>query len=257
MQPQPPPQVSPDGRWIWNGAQWVPNTGQAAPFAAPLVRPYESAGFRAMFVTIFVAITAGAVLLGLGLDFAYIGAGGNLDSLDAGTSVLVGLLALVFLIVYFGGFIPAVVMFCMWLHRVVRNMPALGSPDPRWTPGGAVGRCFIPFLNLVHPLFGTLDAWRGSDPAHRWMNLDARRIAGTPALIVFWWASWLIGGWISNIGARMTNSNDSGTVVAGAWIDILGSLIFVAASVLAILVVRGLTARQDRKYQMIATGALS
>jgi hypothetical protein len=37
QQPAPyaaPPQLSPDGRWWWNGAQWVP----AAPAAPPAAR---------------------------------------------------------------------------------------------------------------------------------------------------------------------------------------------------------------------------
>ena len=89
------------------------------------------------------------------------------------------------------------------------------------------------------------------------MNVTLRMSLGTPSVIGFWWATWLIGGWITNVGDRMTSSNDSGTVVAGALVFIAGSLVHIAAAILAILVVRGLTKRQDHKYQLIATGALS
>src|SRR5690348_11252993 len=129
-------QVSPDGLWTWNGAQWVP-TAMARPYAPP--RPYESARFRSGFVTIFLAVNALAIVFGMVVDVVYIVAGGRLDSLGDTAAIGFGLFAAGFLLVYYGSLIPSIVLFCMWLHRVVRNMPALGAPDPRWTPAGAVG----------------------------------------------------------------------------------------------------------------------
>jgi hypothetical protein len=105
-------------------------------------------------------------------------------------------------------------------------------------------------------LWGTLDAWRGSDPSIRWSDVSIRKQLKPPALIVGWWALWLTGSWISNIGGRMTSNHDAGVATAGAWVDIGGSLLLMSAAVLAILVVRGVTARQDRKQELIATGRL-
>jgi len=108
------------------------------------------------------------------------------------------MLAIVSAIALVVTFVPAVAFFCMWLHRAVQNMPALGSSDPRWSPGGAVGRGFVPILNFVHPLFSVLDAWRGADPSRRRLDVTERRAIRAPTLIVAWWVLWLAGSWGGN-----------------------------------------------------------
>ena len=218
----------------------------------PWARPYESARFRAMFVTIFIAINiVGFVLLAI-VEVLLPGAQAQASTVNDTQAMLVGLLALVMLIVYFGSLIPAIVFFCMWVHRVVRNMPALGAFDPRWSPAGAVGRCFIPFLNLVHPMSGTLDAWRGADPSQRWINVAARKRIRPPLFIIGWWSLWLIGNWAALPGSRVGNST-----AAQASISVAGAILVMGAGALAIITVREVTARQDRKNELIAHGQLA
>jgi hypothetical protein len=252
-------QVSPDGNWRWDGAQWVPNAPPVThgPSAVPWARPYESARFRAMFVTIFVALNiVGLVLLAM-VEVLLPGRQAQAALVNDTQTILVGLLALAMLIVYFGSLVPAIVFFCMWVHRVVRNMPALGAFDPRWSPAGAVGRCFIPFLNLAHPMSGTLDAWRGADPVRRWIDVAARRQIRPPLFIIGWWSLWLIGNWMSAIGSRIANSADTASQATGAWISVAGAVLVMGAGVLAIITVRQVTARQDSKNELIATGKLA
>jgi hypothetical protein len=246
-------QVSPDGLWTWNGTQWVP-TGMGRPYPQP--RPYESARFRSTFVIIFLGVNAVAILLGMIVDVAYIVAGGTLNSLGDAATIGFGLVAVVFLVAYYGSLIPSVVLFCMWLHRVVRNMPALGAPDPKWTPAGAVGRCFIPFLNFLHPYRSTVDAWRGSDSRQLRADQSMRNQVPVPGLLVGWWLTWLGGRVISLFSNSMISSSDPATTTAGAYIDLVANLVIIVAAALAILVVRQLTARQDLKQELISTGRL-
>jgi hypothetical protein len=142
----------------------------------------------------------------------------------------------------------------MWVHRSVRNMRVLGSPDSRWSPAGAVGRCFIPFLNLVHPMRSVQDAWRGADPSSLRLDVAARKGLRSPPLIAGWWASWLIGNWIASVGSRFVGGSDS---IAADFIEMVGFAVIIGAAVLAILVVRDVTARQDRKQELIASGRLT
>jgi hypothetical protein len=251
-------QVSPDGNWRWDGAQWVPNQAVVSqgPAGVPWARPYESARFRAMFVTIFIAINIVGLFLLAVIDVLAAGKQSQASTSDT-QAILVGLLALIALIVYLGSLIPAIVFFCMWVHRVVRNMPALGAFDPRWSPAGAVGRCFIPFLNLAHPMSGTLEAWRGSDLSQRWINVAARRKIRPPLFIIGWWSLWLIGNWVSAIGARIGNSADAATQVGSASISVAGAVLVMGAGALAIVTVRQVTKQQDRKNELIATGQLA
>jgi uncharacterized protein DUF4328 len=237
-------QFSPDGYWMWNGAQWVPNPYR--PVAAPpAAAPYESAGPRAGTASILVLSNiAGIVLLAaasLAIDLV--------SNPDDTQSAIIALLSLVALIVWLGTLIGAAVFFCMWLHRVVRNMPSLGAADPRWSAARAVVYCFIPIVWLVHPLWSVLDAWRGADASQRWLDQGVRRSLRAPRLFVGWWAAWLIGSYVLNISSRITGG-------IAAVLDLIGAIGLVAAAVLCVMVIRDVTARQERKNQLIASGQL-
>ena len=145
---------------MWNGMQWVPNLPPAPvqPTGVPWAKPYESGHFRATMASIFLGINIIGLVLLIVFDVVQILQVSSPASPGDAQVILLGLLALLALVVFFGSYIASIVFLLMWLHRVVRNMPALGSFDPRWSPSGAVVRCFVPFMNLVHPLRSTLDA---------------------------------------------------------------------------------------------------
>lgn len=237
-------QISPDGYWMWNGTQWVPNPYRAV--AAPVFIPYESGRYRANVASILVASNVlGVVLItatNLTIDL--------MPNPNDQQSLVIGAMALISLPVFYGTLIGAAVCYAMWLHRVIRNMPALGSPDPRWTPARAVTYCFIPIATLFFPVWAVLDAWRGGDASRRWLDRNARRTLRAPALITGWWSAWLIGGYALNIGSRVTGSG-------GAFFDLLGALGLCVAAWLCILVIRDVTARQERKNGLIAAGQLA
>ncbi len=247
--------VSPDGYWLWNGTEWVPN-----PYRPPVVTqwapPFETARFRATMTTVF--LIANAIALGLGilwtvLNIAYI----QTPNPDQAFTAVWGVLALAYLALLFGTLIPAGVFFSMWVHRVVRNMPALGSPDWRRSPGWSVGSSFIPILSLFYPYWAVLDAWRASDPRWRWLNQTARKSLGVPALPAVWWTLYLLALVMNRVSAVMDRSSDVGIRVAGSAVDIASSVVLIGAAVLAIFVVRDLTARQELKNELISSGRLA
>jgi hypothetical protein len=74
-------------------------------------------------------------------------------------------------------------------------------------------------------------------------------------LIAGWWAAWIGARPFTLIAYVM--SKDAAGQVAGSVIDLIGNLLLAAAAVLAIVVVRRLTARQDARNQLIAAGQLA
>lgn len=229
---------------MWNGTQWVPNPNRPVAYP-PVSAPYESAAARAGIASILIyANIAGVVVLS-----AFSIVNDLIPNPNNNQALLVGLFALLALLAYFGTFIAAIVFFCMWLHRIVRNMPALGAPDPRWSPTRAVVYCFIPIVWLVHPLWSVLDAWRGADASRRWLDKGSRRTLRAPGLIVAWWAAWLIGSYATNIASRI-----NGPVAVP--FDVIGGAAQIVAAVLVVMVIRMVTARQDRKNELITSGQL-
>lgn len=240
---QTPGPISPDGKWWWNGTQWLP---YQQPSAGAPGWPYESPGFRARMTSIFLmTYVGGAALLTLGsvATDLYPNASDN-------AALVIGLVALLGVLAWAATQIPSVVFFCMWLHRVIRNMPAVGSPDPRWSPARAVVYCFIPIINLVHPLFSVLDAWRGADPSRRWLDSQTRKAIRAPRLIAAWWALWLVGGYGFNIAARLSGP-------PAAVLDVISGGCSIAAAIFCIRVVQDVTARQDKKQELIGTGQIA
>jgi hypothetical protein len=238
-------QISPDGYWMWNGTEWVPNPNRPMA-AAPVAIPYEPATFRATVTSILLAVSVLATVL---LTAATVVDDLNPSPGDNQTATLIAVFTLLALVAWFGTYVTTIVFFCMWLHRVVRNMPPLGAPDPRWSPARSVVYCFIPILNLVHPLWSVLDAWRGADASRRWLDKPSRRAIRPSIVFVGWWTTWLIGNYSFNVASRL-----SGT--GAAIFDVIGGLGLCAAAAMAILVVREVTARQESKNQLITSGQL-
>lgn len=238
--------------------------GPQAKSGAPAA-PYESSRTRMTLLAVALVASVAGPTIGILLDLVLIA---PITDTVEGLALVTGLavLPLIFLVILLVTFIPSIVLFCLWLHRVMTNMPALGASDPRWSPAGAVGRCFFPLLNFGHPIAGVLEAWRGADSSHHWMNVNERKHLRLPMLMAAWWACWLTGLWFSAIfWIVLYLPIDVGNLVAYAvehrvayaLIGVCGNVLTIIAAVLAVLVVREVTARQDRKNMLITTGRLA
>jgi hypothetical protein len=131
---------------------------------------------------------------------------GGLELVEAATSLipgdigaaLQGLAGLGYLV----SFICSAVVFCRWFHLAVRHATALGA-HVGYTPAGAVGSWFIPFVNLVRPF----------QIARSMMQ------SGTDSRVGTWQALWIVGNVVGNISVRVDTpavSIASGLLMAGA-----------------------------------------
>jgi hypothetical protein len=142
-------------------------------------------------------------------------------------------------------FIPAAVFFIRWFHRAYKNLRGLGAPQ-RYGEGWAIGAWFVPFLNLVRPKLIANDIWRGSDPQR---PHDApTRDAPVPAVLAWWWAAFLVSSWVDNFAARaLFRGNDAAALRDADLTSLVGDVLDVVSALLAILVVRAVTARQEER----------
>jgi hypothetical protein len=175
----------------------------------------------------------------------------SLDDLDRNDTrqVIAGLLSFV-------AFIAAVFLFLRWFHAAYRNLKALGQPNLRFTTGWAIGAWFVPFLNLWRPKQIANDIWTGSGPDTPALQGSGWKGHPLPALLGFWWALWIISIYVDNIGLRTLFNTDTAEEIRTAdWVDITSLVVDAVAAVLAIQVVRRLTARQEERVARTLTGA--
>ena len=136
-------------------------------------------------------------------------------------------------------FAAANVLFLVWVSRAYGNHKSLGIPDQEYSPGWSVGWFFIPLANLFMPFLILRETWKGSDPG----ILDPRewRKSGVSLVVPVWWFFVLSRQvyWFVLMVFIDTHGNDVHTAVL--------ALLSILAMVFFILVVRGVTSRQEEK----------
>jgi hypothetical protein len=136
------------------------------------------------------------------------------------------------------------IVFIVWFFRAAKNNESLGRLRPRLGPGWAIGGWFIPLAFLVIPVLIAQDLWRGSNPDIP-RGDDRWRIAPRSALVGWWWACLLLSRvslFIGNGKSTRLDVNDLQSSIKGG---LFGQILTIAAAVLAILVVRAITDRQN------------
>jgi hypothetical protein len=228
------------------------------PPPATAVRPPDLAAFRnpewpGRWAEIGLALVALVLVLDVGFDFwhlsvlnrdladpanaqAYLDSEDRLDALAIADGVTSLICAITFVI---------------WTRRAYRNLPTVGAGQ-RFKPGWAVGGWFVPFLNLWRPKQIVNDIWRASDPGGP-PSLHPTQYEHTPVprLITLWWALLLVGNAVTGRLWRMpidTVAHERAFTER----HLAGSAIDVVAVLLALVVVRSLTRRQQARAQSLA-----
>jgi hypothetical protein len=154
--------------------------------------------------------------------------------------------------------IGTAVAFLIWFHRMHKNLPSLGESDLKYTPGWAVGGFFVPFLNLVRPLQVMREVWRGSDPERLKLDVNSdgpgiRYQRGTPPLVGWWWALFLISAFAGNIAARLllTENQPLPELQTASVLLVVSDLLDIPSSLVAISLVGRLTRWQAEKAELI------
>lgn len=218
-------------------------------------KPYASGRLRALLTILLLAAGAASSALSLIVNASLAGmlqeAGGLNTPYEIGesaTELLYVGVALLRLVI----FIATAVAFVTWLHRAYRNLPALGAVRPDTTPGWAVGYFFIPFVNLVKPFQVVREIWHESMPGDEaregFGGVSAR--SGTPPLIGWWWAFWIIANVAGRVSDRVVDM--VGTIegmLRASWVLMASDALFIIAAVLAILVVKRIDEMQEAKFR--------
>jgi hypothetical protein len=167
--------------------------------------------------------------------------------------------------------------FLMWVYAAHKNLPALGTPHPQFTPGWAVGWFFIPIMNFFKPCQAIMELAEGSDPGRvaeaaalrrfseraaggsslfqKSAEMELRELGGrTPkgtALIVVWWV-WRIAGFlVARLLTGPTDSQSMPVLLNFSWVVLIAIFLTdVPMALLQIMVVRRIDNDQEDRHRL-------
>jgi len=177
-------------------------------------------------------LIAQAVMAVFALIFALLHGPGFDD--ENGSAGYLSVLLLQFVTLIVGG-----IVFLRWVYIATANVHAYGTVGLSTTPGWAIAWYFIPVANLFLPLRTMRETWQASAEPRDW---EAARV---PALIGWWWFSWIISGFATATAFHLDDPEkfpDAGR--AAEILTNVSDLFTIAASLSLAVIVRRLTAIQ-------------
>jgi Domain of unknown function (DUF4328) len=151
-------------------------------------------------------------------------------------------------LVQLGLYMAAIVVFIRWFSLAYRNLRPLVT-ELRFGTGWAIGAWFVPILNLVRPKAIANDIWRASEPGAD----ESWRQGRAPGFLGLWWAVFLLAGVVDRVSSRgYVEAETVEELSSATGVFMLADGLSVVAGVLAILVVRRLTARQELHARRVA-----
>lgn len=135
--------------------------------------------------------------------------------------------------------IATIVLFLVWVRRAQNRAEALGGPvvvDSGWA---TIAVFLIPGLNLVRPVRLVSALWQAGDPR----GAPHGRV---PRWVRWWWALVLAAALAHGLAAGLAADRSRPLDLGGPMqLLVLAELLEIAAAVLAILLVRRITGRQE------------
>jgi hypothetical protein len=150
------------------------------------------------------------------------------------------------------------IVWIIWQFRYSKNAERLGG-KLNLGPGWAIGGWFIPIANLALPAVQMSGAAKASDPGRRRSISEGTSV---PPVLITWAVTYAIAAIIAAVG-RVARPSDEDLIAdplrklrdfqRADRISLVAMLLYIAAAILAIFVVRTLTARQTEAADIDVT----
>lgn len=189
---------------------------------------FEPSGGKATAAIVLLYIALGTDALSAVLAGLLLASGASVEAPDSSAALVIvyGVSGILQLLVLIG----CAIAFCIWFHRVYKNLPALGVPTT-FSAGWAPGSFFVPILNLFRPFQIAKEIWVGSDSG----STDT-------GPVTLWWALYLGSNIIGSVGARIEG--------VPSLVLLLGSdVLSIAAALAAVRMINGIEERQASKHR--------
>jgi Domain of unknown function (DUF4328) len=157
------------------------------------------------------------------------------------------------------------IAFLPWFFRAYSNLGRLGVAHLRYRRGWAIGAWFVPILNLFRPKQIANDIDRASAPGAI-VGGPVWHQRGVARRLQWWWGTFIASGVMAGLAAgAIANANEENPVTlaeyedaleteqGGYALDLLSSVIGIAAVILVVLVVKRITEHQERVIDGLAS----
>jgi Domain of unknown function (DUF4328) len=236
--PMPPADPGQYGQYAQPGGQWAPPPGwQGGPGAGGPVRSLTGLATALTILLPLAALVAVLLLVELTHRLDLLGqirdgdvSPGLVSRAEDSDHAVAAWSALYGLVVLATG-----IVFIVWLYRARTNADALGGRFQRRGKGWAIGGWFCPIVNLWFPYQIVTDVRREADgepksyPLHR-----------------VWWGFWIATGALGT-SSRLQTGEDVNSLTDATDAAIVEFLLAIPAAILAIFVVRAVTASWERR----------
>ena len=224
------------------------------PYKSPRTRANWFVGLLGCFVVVVIASiisTTEEIRLLQQIQSGAEVADSWVESNDDRQVAIVGLYRIVFL--------TTAVAFLIWQYRASRNLAPLGSSEQRFSPIWAVGWWFVPIFNWFRPYQVTKEIWLWSHYLAIHAYASPQRMPGC-SILGWWWAfhmiALLLSLWLTlTLLPSDTNIPTVDGLIIFAFISIASDLAVVAESILIFIVVRRITANQERAARQLGNAA--
>jgi hypothetical protein len=215
-------------------------------------RPFSSAHWLAELVIILLAICASFDVIAIAIG------GYQMTLTNNDIPPIIGTLQLV-------ARFTAFIVFLIWFYRAHRNLQALGIRRGRYSSPWTVLLFLVPILNLYYAYDLVKELWRQSSPdlgfSDDFLKQHAFTLEHYPsktALIGSWWG-FTIASLLAARFSLMIISQGPGISdrITGTWIDLTSDALAVVASILLILIVKNIDARQEEKHRRLTLDAVT
>jgi hypothetical protein len=144
-------------------------------------------------------------------------------------------------ILYLVAFVITGIAFLKWIHRSNSNCHGFGAQGMEFTPGWSIGYYFIPFLNLYKPYRAMKEIWKVSTNPTNWQNEKDSPLLG------WWWALWLISGFLGQASFRMSIGADTiSSLQASTTVSIISGMVDVPSYLVAVSLISEISAKQHK-----------
>jgi DNA-directed RNA polymerase subunit RPC12/RpoP len=149
------------------------------------------------------------------------------------------------------GLLVAISLLLMvWIHRVYKNLPALGVRGLRLTPWrAAVARGGVSF---IQPYRVIKEIWKASDPEVDLADGLSWKESSLWGGITWWWFLWVTVIPL-NLAAFLISfeAQTLGEMLGSSWVVVISEIPFILTYNLLARVVQRIDSRQERKYQKL------